>query len=78
VGTFRKAYTVDGERFELYAEGDDAGVCYQLVDGESLPIGAPFDAIPSRATITVLIRASQGACDADCKGPRPRSGGGPE
>jgi hypothetical protein len=57
VGTFAESYEVDGEQFELYAQqGDEPS--YQLVDSESLPIGAPFTEVPDQETVVALVRAS--------------------
>lgn len=55
MGTFEKTFEVDGERFELYAQGDD----YQLYDEESLPVGGPFDYLPDAATVAALVRATR-------------------
>lgn len=50
MGTFEKTYLVDGERFELYAS-TDGEARFQLVDGDNLPIGEPFDAMPDEDTV---------------------------
>jgi hypothetical protein len=62
MGTFEKAFVVDGEPFELYAsDGDES---FQLVDGESLPVGAPFADVPDWETVAALVRASREAGEA--------------
>jgi hypothetical protein len=58
MGTFEKAYEVDGELFELYLQEGDGDRRYQLFDSESLPLGAPFAEIPDRLTVIRLVRAS--------------------
>jgi Lon protease-like protein len=57
VGTFEKVYVVDGESFELYAQEGRGGRRFQLVDSESLPIGASFPAVPDEQTVVALVRA---------------------
>jgi hypothetical protein len=59
MGTFLKAYEVDGERFELYAQQGEDEKRYQLVDGENLPVGASFSEIPEERTVTELVRVAR-------------------
>jgi hypothetical protein len=54
MGTFEKAYEVDGERLELYCVDGEA---YQLVDEENLLIGRPFSGIPDEEVVVGLVRA---------------------
>jgi hypothetical protein len=58
MGTFEKAYEVDGELYELYLQEDDGDRRYQLVDSENLPLGAPFAELPDELTVIRLVRAS--------------------
>lgn len=58
MGTFEKSYSVAGEQFELYRSAED-GSSFQLVDGQSLPVGEPFDEVPSEETVAGLVRASR-------------------
>ena len=57
MGTFERTYEVDGERFELYRQGDDSAKTYQLVDDENLPVGERFDEVPSEDVVAALVRA---------------------
>jgi hypothetical protein len=59
VGTYVKSFVVDGEEFELYAQIDDEGKSYLVVDGDSLPIGEPFDEVPRDVVVAALVRASR-------------------
>jgi hypothetical protein len=62
--TFERGYEVGGERFELYAqEGGDDG-CFQLVDGEALPVGGPFAYVPDERTVAELVHAVQEVSEA--------------
>ena len=58
MGTFEKSYTVDSEQFELYRSDED-GPSFQLVDGQSLPVGEPFAEVPSDETVAELVRAAR-------------------
>jgi hypothetical protein len=59
VGTYVKSFVVDGEAFELYAQIGDGDKSYQLVDGDSLAVGEPFDHVPQDAIVADLVRASR-------------------
>jgi len=55
-GDVREGVRRRGEPFELYASDDEAG--FQLVDGESLPVGAAFADVPDWETVAALVRVS--------------------
>jgi hypothetical protein len=63
MGTFEKAYEVDGEQYELYAQSEEPQT-FQLVDNDSLPIGEPFGEIPDDDTVAALVRASRSVGEA--------------
>lgn len=64
MGTFEKAYIIDGESFELYASDEGRNCSFQLVDGESLPVGAALAEVPDWETVAALVRASREAGEA--------------
>jgi hypothetical protein len=64
MGTFEKAYIIDGESFELYASDEGGSRSFQVVDGESLPVGAAFAEVPDWETVAALVRASREAGEA--------------
>jgi len=62
MGTFEKAYEVDGEQYELYLQSDEPQT-FQLVDTESLPVGGLFSEIPAQETVIELVRSTRPASE---------------
>jgi hypothetical protein len=63
MGTFERSFEVDGERFELYAQTQDAETTYQLVDEANLPIGQAFVHPPEEDVVIGLVRAVKARVD---------------
>lgn len=62
MGTFAKAYEVDGEQYELYLQGEEPQT-FQLVDSENLAVGDPFAEIPVQETVVELVRSTRPASE---------------
>jgi len=58
VGIFVRAYEIDGECFELYAELVEVPA-FQLVDADRLPVGDPFIDVPDDEMAQALVRATR-------------------
>jgi hypothetical protein len=58
LGTFEKSYEVDGKKFELYRQESEGEHVFQLVDGDSAPVGQPFAEVPSDAAIAEFVTAT--------------------
>lgn len=70
MGTFVKAYVIDGELFEVYEQLGERPT-FELVDADNLAVGV-FDHVPDDATVVSLIRATHSKDSNNCRGYRRR------
>ncbi|HZP73696.1 MAG TPA: hypothetical protein VFA97_09995 [Gaiellaceae bacterium] len=61
MGTFVKAYIVDGEEYELYEQREDGFVTYDLLDSaQSVLVASGLDDVPDDETVVALVRHLNG------------------